>query len=60
MFPSSTSIRKKVLAAVEKAIENRQKVLDAELKRLEEEFEKSKKQTVDNAVNEILSKINFQ
>jgi len=59
MFSPSTSIRKKVLAAVEAKIDQRQKALDAEIKNLEEQLEKDKLNAVNRAVEEILSKVNL-
>ena len=59
MFGKNTSIRKKVLEAVEAKINQRQEILDSEIKRLEEQLEKDKIIAVETAVNDILSKINL-
>lgn len=59
MFSNSTSIRKKILEAVEAKIKIRQETLDAEIKRLEEQLEKDKLNAVETAVSDILSKLNL-
>lgn len=59
MFNSKTSIRNKILEAVEEKIKGRQELLDNELKRLEEQLELDKAQAVETAVSDILSKLNL-
>jgi len=59
MFNSKTSIRNKILEAVEEKIKGRQELLDDELKRLEEQLELDKAQAVETAVSDILSKLNL-
>lgn len=59
MFGNSTSIRKRVLEVVEAKIKARQEALDAEHKRLDEQCEKDKFNATENAVTEILAKLNL-
>lgn len=59
MFGNTTSIRKRVLEVVEAKIKARQEALDAEHKQIEEQAQKAKLEATENAVNDILSKLNL-
>lgn len=59
MFGGTTSIRKRVLEVVEAKIKARQEALDAEHKQIEEQAKKAKSEATENAVSDILSKLNL-
>ena len=59
MFGNSTSIRKRILEVVEAKIKASQEALDAEHKKIDEQCEKDKFNATENAVRQILSKLNL-